>query len=44
MIKITAPPRYLFELRVIIFETRNCVFKDELEKCNDLYCKAGIAN
>ena len=44
LIKITAPPRYEFELRAIIYEARNCVFKDELEKCNDLYCKAGIAN
>jgi hypothetical protein len=30
MIKITPPPRYPFELRTIIYETRNCVFKDEL--------------
>ena len=44
IIKITAPPRYEFELRSIIYETRDCVFKDELEKSNDLYCKAGIAN
>jgi len=25
------------ELRVIVWKTDDCVFKDELEKCNDLY-------
>ena len=29
-IPIEPPPRYKFELRVIIWETRKCVFKDEV--------------
>jgi hypothetical protein len=31
-------------LRVIVWGTRDCVFKDETEKCNDLYVKAILWN
>lgn len=41
IIKIEPPPRYKFELRTIVWETRECVFKDELEKCNDLFARGG---
>ena len=44
LIQIEPPLRLDFELRVIVWETKNCVFKDELEKCNDMFCKAGPAN
>jgi hypothetical protein len=43
-IKIMKPPRYEFELRVIIWSTKNCVFKDEIEKCNDTFVKANVGN
>ena len=36
--------RYKFELRTIVWQTAECVYKDELEKCNDLYCRGGPAN
>jgi len=32
------------DLRVVIWETQNCAFKDDLEKCNDLYVRAGVAS
>lgn len=38
------PPKYTFELRTIVWSTIDCVFKDELEKCNDIYCRGGPAN
>lgn len=41
---ICAPPKYKFELRTIIWGTQDCVFKDELEKCNDLYVRGSPAN
>jgi hypothetical protein len=44
VIKIEAPPRYEFELRTIVWETRNCIFKDELAKCNDLFARGGPAS
>jgi hypothetical protein len=44
MIQIEPPIHVNFELRTIVWETRNCVFKDELEKCNDVFCKGGPAN
>ena len=44
MTAIEAPPKINFDLRAIIWETKNCVFKDELEKCNDLYVRGGPAN
>ena len=31
VVKIEPPPRYEMELRVIIWETANCKFKDEAE-------------
>ncbi|KRX05452.1 C2 domain [Pseudocohnilembus persalinus] len=40
---IFPPPQYEFELRVIVWSTRNCVFKDEFEECNDVYVKGGLA-
>ena len=43
-VKIEAPPRYEFEVRSIVWETRNCVFKDELSKCNDLFARGGPAS
>ena len=42
VIKIEPPPRYDMELRVVIWETRGCVFKDLAEGCNDIYVRAGI--
>jgi hypothetical protein len=27
---ITQPPRYEFELRTIIYSTKDCIFKDEV--------------
>jgi hypothetical protein len=30
-IKISPPPRYEMELRVIVWETKDCVYKDEAE-------------
>ena len=27
---ISPPPRYEFELRAIVYETKDCVFKDEV--------------
>ena len=44
MVHIEAPPRYEFELRTIIWETKDCVFKEELSKCNDLFSRGGPAN
>ena len=44
MIKIQAPPRYELELRTIVWETKNCVFKNVLSKCNDLYSCGGPAD
>jgi hypothetical protein len=41
MIQIEPPIRVNFEFKTIIWETRNCVFKDELEKFNDVFCKGG---
>lgn len=40
---IRPPPREEFELRVIVYETRDCVFLDEVTKCNDLFL-TGIYN
>ena len=44
LVKIVPPSRYEMELRVIIWETQNCAFRDDLEKCNDLYVRAGVAS
>lgn len=33
-ITIYPPPQFEYELRVVVWETRNCVLKDELEECN----------
>jgi hypothetical protein len=44
IIKIEPPPHLEFELRSIVWEAKNCVFKDEIEKCNDLYARGGVAN
>ncbi|KAL4431869.1 hypothetical protein ABPG74_012681 [Tetrahymena malaccensis] len=41
---ITKPPKYEFEIRVIVWETKDCVFKDEAEKCNDVYVRIGLQN
>ena len=43
-INVFPPPKYKFELRTIVWGTQDCVFKDELEKCNDLYVRGGPAN
>ena len=42
--EICPPPKYKFELRTILWGAQECVFKDELEKCNDLYARGGPAN
>jgi len=44
MVHIEAPPRYEFDLRTICWEAKDCVFKEELEKCNDLFARGGPAN
>ena len=31
-----------YELRVIVWETKDCVFKDETTACNDLYGRGGL--
>jgi hypothetical protein len=31
-----------YELRVIIWETKDCVFKDEVTKANDLFARGGV--
>lgn len=41
--EISPPPKYKFELRTIVWGAQDCVFKDELEKCNDLYVRGGPA-
>lgn len=41
-IPITRPLRFETEIRVIVWETKDCVFKDEAEKCNDVYVRIGL--
>ena len=41
---ITKPPRYEMEIRLIVWETKDCVFKDEAEKCNDVFVRIGLQN
>jgi hypothetical protein len=36
-------PTLEFELRVIVWKTRDAVFKDEAEKCNDMFVRGGLA-
>jgi hypothetical protein len=31
------------ELRAIVWSTRECVYKDEAEKCNDVYVRGSPA-
>ena len=31
-----------YELRVIVWETKDCVFKDEITKANDLFARGGV--
>ena len=38
-IDISPPPKIEFELRVIIWETRNVPYNDETTQANDLYVK-----
>ena len=42
--KISPPPYDEYELRVIVHSTKNLVFKDVLDKCNDVFCTGGIGN
>lgn len=42
--KIEPPPRIDCEIRTIVWSTDDCVFKDEIAKCNDLYCRGGLSN
>jgi hypothetical protein len=44
LIRIGPPPRVEFELRVIIWSTKAYTYKDEAEKCNDVYVRAGPGN
>lgn len=39
---IRPPPKEEYELRVIVWGTRDCVFKDALEGCNDLFLKGTL--
>ena len=41
---ISPPPREEFELRVIVWGTRDCIFKDEATKCNDLYLRGWVGS
>lgn len=41
-IKIEPPPYDEYELRCIVWETKECVFKDELAECNDLFVRGGF--
>lgn len=36
-IDISPPPKEEYELRVVVWGTKDVVFKDETTKCNDLY-------
>lgn len=36
-VHIFPPPTFKFELRAIVWETRNCVLKDEVEECNVIF-------
>lgn len=36
--------QFEYELRVIVWETKDCVFKDELAGCNDLYAQGAPRN
>lgn len=42
--KIHAPPYDEYELRVIVWGTKGCVFKDIAESCNDLFVRGYIGN
>ncbi|EGR29640.1 hypothetical protein IMG5_151880 [Ichthyophthirius multifiliis] len=42
--KIAPPPKYEMELRVIVWETKDCVFKDEAEQCNDIFVRCFLKN
>lgn len=33
-----------YELRVVVWETKDCIFKDETAGCNDLYAQGGPRN
>jgi len=41
-VDISPPPREEFEVRVVVWSTRDVPFKDELEGCNDLYLKGSL--
>ena len=43
IVDITPPPTEEFEVRVIVWKARTSIFKDTVERCNDLYvtCKLG---
>ena len=41
-IDITPPPKEEFELRVIVWKTKDVVFKDAVTKMNDLYVQGSI--
>ena len=41
-IEISPPIIHNMELRVIVWDAKDCVYKDPIEKCNDLYIRGGI--
>ena len=43
-IDISPPPKEDWELRVIIWGTRDVTFMDEATKCNDLFVKGILGN
>lgn len=43
LVMLSPPPRYEFELRVIVWSTKDCEYKDEIEKCNDVFVRGVLA-
>ena len=44
IVPIFPPPRFTFELRVIVWSCKAFVFTDEAEKCNDIFVRIGPGN
>lgn len=42
--KIHPPPFYKFELRIIAWSTKDCVFKNEAFKSNDVFVRGFLGN
>ena len=44
VINISPPVVKEMELRIIVWDAKDCVYKDPIEKCNDLYIKGGVGS